>query len=155
MTLMLAGLSIRTDRAGVSRVVRALGLKAAGYRRLRHLCPSRAVVVATLTSGWVRLVLRLFNPLRLNGRLVVVGDGLKVAQEGRKMPAVKRRHPSAQDNAQAPYLFGHSYQALGAARAGRARAAVRRAADQPYPRGAGGHPPRPAHAARISSCSGC
>jgi hypothetical protein len=113
MTLLLAGLSIRTDRAGVSSVVRALGLKAACYRRLRHRCHSRALVVATLTSGWVRLVLRLFNPLRLNGRLVVVGDGLKVAKEGRKMPAVKRLHQSSQDNAKAPSIFGHSYQALG------------------------------------------
>ncbi len=34
MSLVLAGLSIRTDLAGVSGVVRALGLKASCYRRL-------------------------------------------------------------------------------------------------------------------------
>jgi hypothetical protein len=29
------------------------------------------------------------------------------------MPAVKRLYQSSQDNAKAPYIFGHSFQALG------------------------------------------
>ena len=30
--------------------------------------------------------------LTVNGRLLLVGDGLKVPKEGRKMPAVKKLH---------------------------------------------------------------
>jgi len=37
MALVLAGLSIRSDRAGVSSMVRALGLKAVCYRRLLYV----------------------------------------------------------------------------------------------------------------------
>jgi DDE superfamily endonuclease len=113
MTLVLAGLSIRADGAGVSSFVRVLGLKSACYRRLLHLCHSRALVVGTLTACWVRLAQGLFTPLRVNGRLVVVGDGLKVAKEGRKMPAVKKLYQSSQNNSKATYIFGHSFQALG------------------------------------------
>jgi hypothetical protein len=38
-------------------------------------------------------VLRLFpDPPRVNGRRVLVGDGIKVAKSGKKMPGVKLLH---------------------------------------------------------------
>jgi hypothetical protein len=113
MSLVLAGLSIRTDLAGVSSFVRALGLEASCYRRLLHLFHTRAVALETLTSGWTRLVLKLFTPLRVGKRLVLVGDGLKVAKEGKKMPAVKKLHQSSDNNSTPNYIWGHSFQALG------------------------------------------
>ena len=58
-------------------------------------------------------MLKLFRPLRLGGRLLVIGDGLKVAKEGRKMPAVKKLHQSSANNSKATSIFGHSLQALG------------------------------------------
>jgi hypothetical protein len=113
MTLVLAGLSIRADLAGVSSIVRALGLKESGYRRLLYLCHSPGLPVKRLRGCWTRLVLQLFTPKRIGGRLVVIGDGLKVAKEGRKMPAVKKLHQSSENNSKAAYIFGHSFQALG------------------------------------------
>jgi len=58
-------------------------------------------------------VLQLFTPLRVSNRLVLVGDGLKVAKEGKKMPAVKKLHQSSDNNSKPSYIFGHSFQALG------------------------------------------
>jgi DDE superfamily endonuclease len=113
MSLVLAGLSIRTDLAGVSSFVRALGLKASCYRRLLYVCHAPGVRLEVLSASWVRLVLKVFTPLRLGGRLVVIGDGLKVGKEGKKMPAVKKLHQSSANNSKAPYIFGHSFQALG------------------------------------------
>jgi hypothetical protein len=84
MALMLAGLSIRADLAGVSSVVRVLGLQERCYRCLLHLCHSAGLPVETLRSMWARLVLKWFISVRLNQRLVVIDDGLKVAKEGRK-----------------------------------------------------------------------
>lgn len=113
MTLVLAGLSIRADLAGVSSIVRALGLKEICYRRLLYLCHSPGLPVDRLRACWTRLVVKLFTPRRVGGRLVVIGDGLKVAKEGRKMPAVKKLHQSSANNSKAAYIFGHSFQALG------------------------------------------
>jgi hypothetical protein len=110
---MLMGLTIRPDLAGVSSVVRALGLSARCYDRLLGLCHSRAVAVGVLRSSWVGIVAKRFEPLRLNGRLVLIGDELKVGKEGRKMPAVKKLYQSSQNNSKAAYIFGHSFQALG------------------------------------------
>ncbi len=113
MTLVLAGLSIRADLAGVSSMVRALGLEAKCYRRLLHVFHSPGLSLNTLTDTWTELVLRLFTPLRVGNRVVLIGDGLKVAKEGKKMPAVKKLHQSSQNNSKPDYIFGHSFQALG------------------------------------------
>ncbi len=44
-----------------------------------------------LAALWTQTVKRLFpQPLRVNGRCIVVGDGIKVPKRGRKMPGVKR-----------------------------------------------------------------
>lgn len=113
LLVVLAGLSIRTELAGVSSVVRALGLKANGYPRLLHLCHSTALPVEELTAHGVRVVLKRFSPVQIGGRLVLIGDGLKVAKEGKKMPGVKKLHQSSQNNSKPAYIFGHSFQALG------------------------------------------
>lgn len=113
MSLVLAGLSIRADLAGVSSIVRVLGLKAKVYRRLLHVFHTSGLDLEKLTGVWTELVLRLFSPFRVGNRLVLIGDGLKVAKEGKKMPAVKKLHQSSQNNSKAEYIFGHSFQALG------------------------------------------
>jgi hypothetical protein len=113
MSLVLAGLSIRADLAGVSSIVRVLGLDSKVYRRLLHLFHTPGLDLDKLTGAWTELVLRLFTPLRINDRLVLIGDGLKVAKEGQKMPAVKKLHQSSQNNSKPAYIFGHSFQALG------------------------------------------
>ncbi len=41
--------------------------------------------------------------LTVNGRLLLVGDGLKVPKEGRKMPAVKKLHQESSSNTKPPY----------------------------------------------------
>lgn len=113
MSVVLAGFSIRTELAGVSSFVRALGLDARYYRRLLHLFHTPALALEPLTTCWLRLVLTVFTPLRVGERLVFIGDGLKVAKEGKKMPAVKQLHQNADNNSKPPYIFGHSFQALG------------------------------------------
>lgn len=113
MSLVLAGLSIRADLAGVSSIVRVLGLEAKVYRRLLHVFHTPGLDLDKLTGAWTALVLRLFTPFRVGNRLVLIGDGLKVAKEGKKMPAVKKLHQSSENNSKPTYIFGHSFQALG------------------------------------------
>lgn len=113
MVLALVGLSVRGDLAGVTSVVRALGLQPRTYRRLLHLFHTRALDLDKLTAGWIKLALRLFRPLRLGSRLVFVADGIKVPKEGRKMPAVKKLFQQSENNSKPTFIFGHSFEALG------------------------------------------
>ncbi|MHC4708223.1 MAG: transposase [Planctomycetota bacterium] len=113
MSLALLGLSVRPDLAGVTSFVRASWLFPETYRRLLHMFHSNGLVLETLTKLWIRMTLKLFNPLREGERLVCVADGLKVPKEGRKMPAVKKLHQESGDNFKAEFFFGHSFQVVG------------------------------------------
>jgi hypothetical protein len=113
MTLALAGLSIRSDLAGVTSLVRALGLITPAYKALLHMFHSQSLSIDKVTDLWCQLVLKLFTPFRISGRLVLIGDGIKVSKEGNKMPAVKKLHQESANNSKPTYIFGHSFQCLG------------------------------------------
>jgi len=109
----VAGISIRTDLLGVSSIVRALGLKEMCYDRLLDALHSRAIKLEKMTQLWASIVLRLFpGVLTVNGRVVLVGDGIKVAKRGKKMPAVKLLHQQSESNTKPQYIMGHSFQAI-------------------------------------------
>ena len=113
MGLCLAAMTTRKDLQGVTCIVRALGLAPACYDRLLDLFHSPALDLDKLTRAWCALVFRLDSSiLRVNGRPVLVGDGIKVAKSGRKMPGVKKLHQESESNTKPEYIFGHSCQAV-------------------------------------------
>lgn len=107
----VAGFTVRTDLLGVSSIVRALKLDERFYTPLLDHFHTQAVKLERLTVLWAQVVLRLFpGVLRVNGRLVLVGDGIKTPKRGRKMPSVKLLH---QQSASKPeYIMGHSLQVV-------------------------------------------
>jgi hypothetical protein len=113
-TLCVAGITIRKDRAGVTSIIRALGLKDMFYDRLLDCFHSSAINIDLLTILWTSLVRRCCAPflLMVNGRLVILGDGIKAAKAGKKMPAVKKLHQESESNTKPTYIFGHSCQAI-------------------------------------------
>ena len=109
----VAGFTVRTDMLGVTSIVRALNLDARCYNTLIDYFHSSAVKLDRLTALWTQVVLRLFpQPLRVNGRCVLVGDGIKIPKCGRKMPAVKLLHQQSEANTKPEYITGHSLQAV-------------------------------------------
>ena len=113
MALCLAGMTTRKELLGVTSTVRALGLEPACYDRLLDFFHSPALDLSKLTHIWCALVFRLNTGiLRVNGRAVLVGDGLKVAKAGRKMPGVKKLHQQSESSTKPEFIFGHSCQAV-------------------------------------------
>lgn len=113
MVICMMAMTIRTDLAGVSSFMRALHLRDDCYDRLLDFMHSSSLRLDVLTQLWVKLVMRIFpQPLRVNHRFVLVGDGLKIPKEGRKMPAVKSLHQESTNNSKAEYIMGHSCQAI-------------------------------------------
>ncbi len=109
----LAAMGVRRDLGGVTSFVRTLGLKSACYGCLLDFFHSQALCVDTLARLWVRVVLKVHPGVhRVNGRLVLLADGLKKAKAGRKMPAVKSLHQTSESNTKPAYIMGHSCQAL-------------------------------------------
>lgn len=112
MVLCLIGLCIRTDLAGVTSLVRVLGLEPVLYNRLLHLFHSPAIKLQTLTEIWAGWCSRTFPPCSVGSYRVWVADGLKAPKEGRLMPAVKKLHQESSNNSKAEFIFGHSFQCI-------------------------------------------
>ena len=114
LALVLAAFCLRPDLAGVTSLVRSLGLTDGSYYCLLHFFHSRALPLDALTAAWLQTVRQLLGRhlVRLNARPVVLVDGLKRPKEGRKMPAVKCLHQESDCNAKAPFIMGHSCQAV-------------------------------------------
>lgn len=114
LVVCITGFITRTDLAGVTSFIRTLGLKGMFYDRILDFFHGNGLKLEKLTHIWIQIVLKLFpNILRVNGRLVLIGDGIKIAKEGKKMPAVKGLHQESDSNSKSPYIMGHSFQAIG------------------------------------------
>ena len=112
LLVVLMGLCCRADLAGVTSLVRVLGLRPVAYHRLLHLFHSTALDLERLTACWVTLALQLFRPVMAGDYLVCLADGIKAPKEGRKMPGVKLLHQVSSGNTKPEYIMGHSLQAI-------------------------------------------
>jgi hypothetical protein len=112
--LCVAGMTVRKDLAGVSSIVRSLGLQDYLYDRLLDCFHSPAISLDKLTALWAGLIRHCCAAflLNLNGRLIILGDGIKAPKAGKKMPAVKKLHQESESNTKPEYIFGHSCQAV-------------------------------------------
>jgi hypothetical protein len=109
----VVGLTARTELLGVTSIVRTLKLKPRFYNQLLDHFHSSAVKLDRLSALWTQAVLRLFpQPLRVNGRPVLLGDGIKIPKCGRKMPGVKLLHQQSDSNTKPEFIMGHSLQAV-------------------------------------------
>lgn len=114
MVTCIAGMTVRKDLLGVTSIIRALGLMPVCYDRILDFFHSPALNLNKITRAWCNLVFK-YHPgiLRIEGKPVLVGDGIKIAKAGRKMPAVKKLHQTSESNTKPEYIFGHSCQAVG------------------------------------------
>jgi len=110
----LAGMTVRIDLLGVTSIVRAMGLKPFCYDRILDFFHGTGLSLDKLPQIWTRTVLKIFPDVpRVNGRLLLVGDGIKIPKEGKKMPAVKGLHQESESNSKPAFIMGHSFQAVG------------------------------------------
>jgi hypothetical protein len=112
MVICLMGMTVRVDLMGVTSIVRALGLLPGCYDRILDFFHSPSLCLDTLTRLWCSLVIKQAGLVRVGGRPVLVGDGIKVAKAGKKMPGVKKLHQQSDSNTKPEYIFGHSCQAV-------------------------------------------
>ena len=114
LAAILAAFCIRPDLAGVTSLLRALGLRRCCYYSLLHFFHSDALNLETLTRLWCQGLWRLLprHIVRVGSRPVVLVDGLKRPKEGLKMPGVKSLHQESGCNSKAEFIMGHSIQAV-------------------------------------------
>src|SRR3989338_7318306 len=112
--LALVACTVRPDLVGVTSFLMGCWLKESCYQALRRLFHSSAVNLERLTQLWVGVALQAVGSrcVRVDGKRVLLCDGLKAPKEGRKMPAVKSLHQESTNNSKPEYIMGHSWQAI-------------------------------------------
>jgi hypothetical protein len=65
-----------------------------------------------LTRHWTQRALALLPVHRFAGKLVLLGDGIKIPKSGRRMPRVKLLHQPGESNTKPPFIMGHSVQVV-------------------------------------------
>jgi hypothetical protein len=104
---------LNTQPPAVTSYVNAIGLSEGYYQQALHWFESSAFSVTVLCTHWAEWLSHHPNVYRLKGQRVYVGDGIKVAKEGRQMPGVKRLHQESEDVSKPEWIRGHYFNALG------------------------------------------
>jgi len=111
--IVIVGLIVRLDHHGVSSIVRWLSLDASYYQALLAFFKASSWKLPALQQRWQEIVVSFHPPLMIDGRPVVVGDGIKISKEASKMPGVKKLHQESDNSGKAPYIQGHHFGVLG------------------------------------------
>ena len=105
---------IRTDKLGVTSVVRSLGFNGGSYDPLIDYFRSDAWKLSDLENCWWKYVSENAPIAYYNGAAVLVGDGIKKDKEGRRMPGVKRQYQESENSSKAETIWGQMYGCVGA-----------------------------------------
>ena len=104
---------LRDDHLGVTSAIRVLVLDPSRYYGALHFFRSAAWSTEALRQKWYQIVAGSGKALRVNGKAILAGDGVKQSKEGRHMPGVKKLHQESEDQTKAEYIFGHFFGAVG------------------------------------------
>jgi hypothetical protein len=111
--VIIIGLMVRTDHGGVTSLIRELALTPRSYESIIHFFRSSAWSLESLRLTWAQVVRRIAPIVYVQDRVVLVGDGMKQAKEGRRMPGVKKLHQESENSSKGEYIFGHLFGAIG------------------------------------------
>jgi hypothetical protein len=111
--VIMIGFMLRSDFAGITSIIRTLGLAPSGYEALLHFFASNAWTLSGIRQHWIHTVINSDTVFKENGMAILIGDGVKQSKEGKKMPGVKRLHQESEDSSKAEYIWGHMFGAIG------------------------------------------
>ena len=111
--MITLGLMLRSDKLGVTSVIRDLALCPGCYGSMIHFFRASSWSLESLRLRWFSAV-KEYAPLYKEGSFhVLVGDGVKQSKEGRRMPGVKKLFQESENSAKPEYIHGHMFGGLG------------------------------------------
>lgn len=111
--VIVFGLMLRSDKLGTTSIIRDLALSHKCYETMNHFFRSSAWTLNSLKRTWFHVV-KTFAPIyREQGAVVLIGDGVKQAKEGRYMPGIKKMHQESENSSKAEFIFGHLFGGIG------------------------------------------
>ena len=87
--IITVGLMLRSDKLGVTSVIRDLALKPDCYLSMLHFFRASSWSLEGIRQCWFQTVFRFLPLCQEDGFHILVGDGVKQSKEGRRIPGVK------------------------------------------------------------------
>lgn len=107
--VVIFGFLVRFDHYGVSSFVRWLSLPGSTYPLLLNFFHATSWSLSEVMMTWMRICQEQFSLVSLNGRLLVVGDGIKIPKEAQCQPGIKYMHGSSQNQSKPQRFSGHHF----------------------------------------------
>jgi hypothetical protein len=111
--IVISGLITRSDRLGVSSIVREHMLDPQKYNCLIHFFRSEAWKLEDIQQKWVEIIKSSGLISRIHGKYTLIGDGVKQAKESSRMPGVKKMHQESENSMKKAYIRGILFGGLG------------------------------------------
>lgn len=111
--VIVFGLIVRLDFHGVTSFIRWLALEPDHYETLLHFFKASSWRLAQIQQCWANIIQKWCPLVTLNGHLLMVGDGIKISKEAKKMPGVKKLHQESENSGKASFIFGHHFGVVG------------------------------------------
>ena len=111
--IVIMGFIIRLDHHGVTSIIRWLGLKPSLYTAFLEFFKTSSWHLKCIQERWWQIVMSYCPLLTVDNRHLIAGDGIKIAKEAEKMPAVKKLHQESENSGKPPYIHGHHHGVLG------------------------------------------
>lgn len=112
-TVVVLGLMVRSDKLGITSVLRSLSIAPKNYESILHFFRADSWSLPNIQACWYEVVRKHISLFCHEGKAVLVGDGTKQAKEGRYMPGVKKLAQESETQSKPDYIHGHMWGGVG------------------------------------------
>lgn len=110
---IVIGFMVRSDSLGITSIIRDLALQPCLYHSLDHFFRADSWEWAALFAKWCEIVAHIAPLQYVSEYVLLIGDGVKRASDGRFMPATKKMVQESEDSSKPTFIHGHFFGALG------------------------------------------
>lgn len=110
---IIIGIMVRTDKLGLTSVIRDLMLNPKAYESMMHFFRASSWSLTQIRFCWYATVKKHANLFRICDRTVLIGDGVKQSKEGHYMPGVKRLAQESETQTKPEMIHGHMWGCVG------------------------------------------
>lgn len=111
--IIVFGLITRNDTYGITSIIRSTGIDPNCYVSMLHFFRVNSHNLEMIQYYWSKIVLTYCQPVKIDNRILLLGDGIKISKEAHRMPVVKKLHQDSDNSAKPSYIWGHHFGVIG------------------------------------------
>lgn len=111
--IIIVGIMVRSDSLGFTSIIRDLDLNPFLYHSMEHFFHADSWEWDSIFSIWLKTIAAKAPLKRISGRVLLIGDGVKRAADGKYMPCTKKMVQESEDSSKPEFIHGQFFGAVG------------------------------------------